>query len=220
MAPPDGYAPTGRSDWMPRRSLSAPGAGSEGYYSADVSAKVVNVYIGRHRVSGDPGTMLVTTLGSCVAACIVDPVARIGGMNHFLLPSAPGRNMDALGPATRYGSVAMERLINDLLKAGGRRECLEVKLFGGARVIDSVLDVGVTNAAFAIDYVNREGLKLVVQDLGGLLPRRVNFFPATGRVLRRLLRREDISSTATREMRFLTRLQRVRVEGKVELFES
>ncbi|HYD30924.1 MAG TPA: chemotaxis protein [Azospirillaceae bacterium] len=215
MAPLDSMAAPVRADNTTRDGRKG------GFVTTGYAAKSLNVILGHHRVSSDPNAMLVTTLGSCVAACIFDPVTRVGGMNHFLLPGVPGEHDDtALGPATRYGAVAMERLINDILKSGGRRECLEAKLFGGARVIESSLDVGATNAMFAIDYLRREGVTLVGQDLGGILPRRVNFFPATGRAFRRLLQRDSMTATANREMRFMNRLNRVKVEGKVELFDD
>ncbi|MBK4722639.1 chemotaxis protein [Azospirillum sp. YIM DDC1] len=188
------------------------------YLDHEFGAYVVPVVLGHHRISGRDDDMLVTTLGSCVAACINDPVARIGGMNHFLLPGSPSGG-EGYGVATRYGSVAMERLINDLLARGARRERMEVKLFGAARVIDTSLDVGAANAAFAVDYVRREGLGLAVQDLGGDKGRRVHFFPATGRAFRRLLRPEAERETVHQEMDYLQALRLAPLEGEVELFE-
>ncbi|GAA4247711.1 chemotaxis protein [Azospirillum formosense] len=188
------------------------------YLDREFGAYVVPVVLGHHRISGRDDDMLVTTLGSCVAACINDPVARVGGMNHFLLPGSPSGG-EGFGVATRYGSVAMEWLINDLLTRGARRERMEVKLFGAARVIDTSLDVGAANAAFAVDYVRREGLALAVQDLGGDKGRRVHFFPATGRAFRRLLRPEAERETVHQEMDYLQALRRTSVEGEMELFE-
>nr|WP_247893173.1 hypothetical protein [Azospirillum baldaniorum] len=113
----------------------------------------------------------------------------------------------------------MERLINDRLARGARRERMEVKLFGAARVIETSLDVGAANAAFAVDYVRREGLGLAVQDLGGDKGRRVHFFPATGRAFRRLLRPEAERETVHQEMDYLQALRRTPVEGEMELFD-
>ena len=112
----------------------------------------------------------------------------------------------------------MERLINDILMRGGRRSRLEVKVFGGARVINSSLDIGEKNAAFVLTYLKREGLPVVGQDLGGALARRVHFFPVSGRVLRRVLRPETTGDTLSQELRFMDGLRQKPVEGDVELF--
>ena len=214
----------GASPFQPFTGHGAPdGAASDpcvdgSYFDPEFRAYVVPVVLGHHRISGRADDMLVTTLGSCVAACIHDPVARIGGMNHFLLPGSPAGG-SGYGMATRYGSVAMERLINDLLERGARRERLEVKVFGAARVIDTSLDVGAANAAFVLDYVAREGLALVGRDLGGPVGRRVHFFPTTGKAFRRLLRPETERETVRQEMDYLSVLKRAAVEGEVELFE-
>ena len=106
----------------------------------------VHVGQGEHFITSDPNVVLSTILGSCVAMCLRDPLAGVGGMNHFLLPEGAGAGTDA---GRRYGAYAMELLINDLLKAGGRRERLEAKLFGGGRMFDSLRDVGRANADFA-----------------------------------------------------------------------
>ncbi len=174
------------------------GRSGDSYYDADFKAYVVPVVLGHHRISSRADDMLVTTLGSCVAACLHDPVARVGGMNHFLLPGAPAEG--GIGVATRYGGVAMERLIGDLLALGARMERLEVKLFGAARVIDSSLDVGAANTAFVLEFIRRERLILTGHDLGGVTGRRVHFFPATGKAVRRLLRPEIERETVSREL--------------------
>lgn len=181
-------------------------------------AEMVKIFLGDHAVSDRPEVMMATTLGSCVAACVYDPLLGIGGMNHFLLPEVPESELQGAGVGARYGSVAMERLINALLALGARRERLQVKLFGGARVIDSSLDVGGRNGRFAIDYVRREGLALAGQDLGGNSARRVHFFPHSGRAMRRLLHPEAVSDTVRNELSYMTRLHRRPVEGEVELF--
>lgn len=202
-----------------RCSADGDGLRTDGsYLDSEFGAYVVPVVLGHHRISSRDDDMLVTTLGSCVAACINDPVVRVGGMNHFLLPGSPSGG-EGFGVATRYGSVAMEWLINDLLTRGARRERMEVKLFGASRVIDTSLDVGAANAAFAVDYVRREGLALAVQDLGGDKGRRVHFFPTTGRAFRRLLRPEAELETVHQEMDYLQALRRTPVEGEMELFE-
>ena len=202
-----------------RRGGRNGGLRSDGsYLDREFGAYVVPVVLGHHRISSRGDDMLVTTLGSCVAACINDPVAQVGGMNHFLLPGSPAGG-DGFGVATRYGSVAMERLINDLLERGAQRERLEVKVFGASRVIETSMDVGASNAAFVLDYVQREGLALSCQDLGGPVGRRVHFFPTTGKAFRRLLRPETERETIHQELDFLKVLKQTPVEGEVELFD-
>lgn len=200
-----------------RRAAGAEGVRSDGsYYDPEFKAYVVPVVLGHHRISSRADDMLVTTLGSCIAACLHDPVTRVGGMNHFLLPGAPSEG--GIGLATRYGGVAMERLINDLLTRGAHKERLEVKLFGGARVIESSMDIGVSNAAFVLDFVQREGLRLTGSDLGGSTGRRVHFFPTTGKAMRRLVRPETERETVSQELDYLRALKQAPLEGDVEVW--
>ena len=188
------------------------------YFNPQFQAQALKVLLGRHQVSDRPDVMMVTTLGSCVAACIHDPAAAVGGMNHFLLPEVPATEAGGADAAARYGSVAMEWLINDLLARGAKRSRLEVKVFGGARVIRSSADIGQCNARFVVDYVHREGLRLTGQDLGGTAARRIHFFPHSGRVLRKILRPEALPETVGQEIHFLSTLRTAPIEGDVELF--
>ncbi len=155
------------------------------FFDPDFNAYAIPITLGEWRVGRRQDDMVTTMLGSCIAACIHDPVAGVGGMNHFLLPGKPGDG--DTGVAARYGAVAMDGLLAAVVEAGGWRERLEVKLFGGARLIDSGHDIGAENAAFALDYVTQAGVRLTGRDLGGTLGRRVMFFPATGRAYRRFL---------------------------------
>ncbi len=127
-----------------------------------------------------------TVLGSCIAACIRDPALKLGGMNHFMLPTAEAVRGDADYPM-RYGTFAMEHLINEILRRGGRRASLEVKLFGGASVLPGFSDIGRLNIEFAREFLAREGLTVVSQDLGDTVPRRIRYFPQTGRAMVRRL---------------------------------
>lgn len=192
--------------------------GSGRYFNQEFKVDTVKIALGQQAVSDRPDLMIATTLGSCVAACMHDPVRGIGGMNHFMLPDLPASELEGAGVAARYGSVAMERLINALLAAGAERRRLQVKLFGGGRVIESSYDIGGLNSRFALDYVRAEGLMLAGQDLGGGSARRLHYFPHSGRALRRLLRPEAAADTMTRERRFITHLSRTPEEGEVELF--
>ena len=167
----------------------------------------------------DDDTALTTTLGSCVAACIRDPLLGIGGMNHFLLPD--GQSGD--GAPARYGSYAMELLINDLLKRGANRKRLEAKVFGGANVLKGFTSnpVGTRNAEFVRQYLTNEQIPIIAEDLCGIHPRRVWFFPTTGRVMvQRLPHAHDaeVAAVAAAESAVRARLSRAPVTGGVELF--
>lgn len=142
----------------------------------------IHVGQGEHFVTDDRSVMLSTILGSCVAACMRDPAAGVGGMNHFLLPDGAGSGADE---GRRYGAYAMEVLINDLLKAGARRDRLEVKLFGGGRMFDSLNDVGRANAEFAQRFLRDEGIPVTGGSLGGAGGRRIHFWPVSGRAQQR-----------------------------------
>ena len=130
----------------------------------DTVEKRVHVGQGEHFITSDPSVVLSTILGSCVAMCVRDPLAGVGGMNHFLLPEGSGAGTDA---GRRYGAYAMELLINDMLKAGARRDRLEAKLFGGGRMFDSLRDVGRSNADFAEKFLRDEGIPVVGGSLRG-----------------------------------------------------
>ena len=134
---------------------------------------------GEYQVSDDPRVVLTTLLGSCVAACMRDPGARVGGMNHFLLPgdAEESRSRDA----QRYGVHLMELLVNNLMQRGARREHLEAKLFGGSRMMTKLSDIGRLNADFAEQFLRHEGIKLVGGSLGGECGRRIQFWPVSGR---------------------------------------
>lgn len=138
---------------------------------------VTHVVQGEYRISSDRNEVLSTLLGSCVAVCLWDPVAKVGGMNHFLLPIGPKGAAD--GPM-RYGVHAIEVLINALLRRGAHRERLRAKLFGGARISARLRDIGSANAAFAREYLATEDIPCVAESLGGISARRVLFRPATG----------------------------------------
>ena len=164
----------------------------------------------------DDDTALTTTLGSCVAACIRDPVLKIGGMNHFMLPDG---NVGDGAPA-RYGSYAMELLINDLLKRGAHRKRLEAKVFGGGNVLKGFTSnpVGTRNAEFVLAYLDAEKIPVVAEDLRGIHPRKVFFFPQTGKVMVNRLPHAHEAEVAAAESAARARLSRTPVSGGVELF--
>lgn len=137
----------------------------------------VHVIQGTHAVSDDPKAVLMTILGSCVATCLWDEKSKIGGMNHFLLPDVTSGESEA----RLYGAHAMELLINDLMKRGARKDRLQAKLFGGASMIEGLSVIGARNAAFAKQFLSREGILCVGESLGGTHARRVRFWPVTGK---------------------------------------
>lgn len=132
---------------------------------------------GEYRVTGDSRISYASILGSCVATCLYDPDMRVGGMNHFLLP---GENRSGSGSDMRYGVHLMELLINGLMTQGGRRARFKAKIFGGARVMPGLSDVGATNARFAESFLKHEGIEIAASDLGGTRGRRLEFHPTTG----------------------------------------
>lgn len=146
----------------------------------------IHVLQGEFRVAIGRNVVLSTVLGSCVAACLRDPEAGVGGMNHFLLPGA-----SESGDQIRYGAYLMELLINGMLKKGARRERILAKVFGGARMLHGLSDIGSQNAEFAKRYLKDEGIRVMVESLGGIQGRRIEFFPATGCVRQILLPRSS-----------------------------
>jgi chemotaxis protein CheD len=140
------------------------------------SGKCVHIIQGEYFVAEDRDVMVTTILGSCVAACMRDPVARVGGINHFLLPGTQGR-----AEAERMGVHLMELLVNGLLKHGARRENIEAKLFGGASTVRAHTDIGKLNIEFAERFLRDEGIAHVGGSTGGLLGRRIQYWPVSGR---------------------------------------
>lgn len=167
---------------------------------------------------GAPGEMIVTVLGSCVAACIRDVATGIGGMNHFMLPDGEASRTDLYGAAERYGQFAMESLINAILGAGGRRERLEVKLAGGGHVLKGGIRIGAHNIAFAHRYLATDGLTVAAEDVGGDCARKVYYFPDTGRLRVRHLRSLKNDTIEVRESAYGDLLSAV-AAGSVELFQ-
>lgn len=165
---------------------------------------------------------VVTVLGSCVSACVRDRVFGIGGMNHFMLPKDTGCDYGGkaqlLNLSTRYGSYAMESLINVIMKNGGRRENLEFKVFGGGRIIKGMSDVGLSNIKFIRDFLHAENFEIVAEDLGGDYPRKLMYYPASGRVRMKKLRSLHNDTILVREDRYRHELEHP-VEGDVELFD-
>ncbi len=161
--------------------------------------------------------VVATTLGSCVSTCVRDPVTGIGGLNHFMLPNDP--NEDSGGGALRYGCFAVERLLNVLVKHGAMRERMEIKIFGGGRVIAGMGDVGRSNIEFVRQYFATEMLSIVAEDVGGAWARRLRYYPESGKVRIKRMRTEETAELAQSESRLRTRLSLAPPPvGAVELF--
>ncbi len=164
--------------------------------------------------------LIVTVLGSCVSACIRDRVTGLGGMNHFMLPDGGGDAGSPVSPSMRYGTYAMEVLINDLLKAGAKRENMEAKVFGGGAVLRgfTAINVGERNAAFVMSFLKTEKIRVVAEDLNDVWPRKVYFFPRTGKVLVKKLMQTHNDTLARRELDYASRLKVEPVGGEIDLF--
>lgn len=164
--------------------------------------------------------LIVTVLGSCVSACIRDRVSGQGGMNHFMLPDGGGDPSSPVSASMRYGTYAMEVLINELLKSGARRENLEAKVFGGGAVLKgfTAINVGERNAAFVMSYLKTEKIRVLAEDLNDIYPRKVYFFPRTGKVLVKKLMQTHNDTLAKREQEYAGRLKVAPVGGEIDLF--
>lgn len=175
---PSSASPASRLERLksaPRR----PGQASFFFYDAHFSNDAVKVLPGEYFVH-DEDILLLTTLGSCIAACLWDRERRIGGMNHFMLPDGGGE-----ADSGRYGSFAMELLINDLIKRGATRGSMEAKVFGGGAVISGMntINVGERNTKFVLDYLRTERITVVSKDVLDIYPRKVCFLPASGKAM-------------------------------------
>ena len=190
------------------------------YWDPTQGSMTAKVLPGEYYVSRQE-ELIATVLGSCVSACVRDRRRGIGGMNHFMLPEPMGERdawSSTVGRAARYGNDAMEQLINAILKAGGRREDLEVKIFGGGRVLTQMTDIGERNIAFVRRYLAAERLDLVAEDVGDVYPRQVQFFPCSGKARVRQLRGHHATVLVDGERNYLKRLANDPIKGEVELF--
>jgi len=210
------------------RPTAVPGfQGVQRFWDANAARWTARVLPGEYYVTRSDEAV-ATVLGSCISACIRDPEINVGGINHFMLPenlaqataSGADRWLDpANGLATRYGSHAMESLINELLKLGANRKRFEIKLFGAGRILASATDVGERNIAFVHSYLRAEGLRAAAEDLGDIYPRRIIYFPASGKVMVRRLRPLEATAIAERERRYMTDIGTQSEGGDVELFD-
>ena len=163
-------------------------------------------------------SLIVTVLGSCVAACIRDPLAGIGGMNHFMLPTSATGTWGKVSADMRYGNFAMERLINDILRGGGRRERLEIKVFGGAAMLAHGAEVGHRNADFVEAYLKAEDMAIAARHLRGGFARRLEYAPLKGRVMMLEMGAGE-AAVARVEAKFLKTIRSIPDGSSIELFD-
>ncbi|MYM81457.1 chemoreceptor glutamine deamidase CheD [Duganella sp. FT50W] len=189
------------------------------YYDRTFDCQAAKILPGEYYYT-NKDMLIVTVLGSCVSACIRDRVTGLGGMNHFMLPDGGGDTGSPVSASARYGTYAMEILINDLLKAGAKRENLEAKVFGGGAVLKgfTAINVGERNAAFVLKFLKVERIKVVAEDLNDIYPRKVYFFPRTGKVLVKKLMQSHNDTLVKREIEYASRLKVAPVAGAIDLF--
>jgi chemotaxis protein CheD len=189
------------------------------YYDRNFDTEAAKILPGEYYYTAKP-MLIVTVLGSCVAACIRDRISGIGGMNHFMLPDGGGEAGSPMSASMRYGAYAMEVLINEILKAGAKRGNLEAKVFGGGNVLRGFtsINVGQRNAQFVREFLHAENIRIVAEDLNDIHPRKVYFFPATGKVLVKKLKQLNNYTLVNRERDYANRLKTGDVSGEIDLF--
>ncbi|GMV51896.1 MAG: chemoreceptor glutamine deamidase CheD [Nitrospira sp. OLB3] len=180
--------------------------------------EIATILPGEFFVSREP-MVVYTVLGSCISACIRDPIAQVGGMNHFMLPAPKvHQSGDSWGgESTRYGSFAMEQLINGILKRGGMKNRLEVKLFGAGRIYEGNIDVGARNIEWVLQYLKLEGYSLAKSDLGDVYPRKVYYFTDSGRVLLKKIERIKNRTIFERESAYQDRMRSEQTEQESDI---
>ena len=214
-APPPMMPPRSARIAQLRAQARKPGEASFFFYDAYFKADAVKVLPGEYFVH-DEDVLIMTTLGSCIAACLWDRVARVGGMNHFMLPDVGSGMVDS----GRYGSFAMELLINELQKRGATRSTLEAKVFGGGAVISGMnsLNVGERNTQFVLDYLQTERIPVVSKDVMDIYPRKVCFFPASGKAMVKRLAPSSTEVVVALDRDAAQRTRATSSAGSVDLF--
>ena len=191
------------------------------FYISQEGIHVAKILPGEYYVTKNNET-IATVLGSCVSVCIRDTRNGIGGMNHFMLPEKKGGgasiSIRGNDNAARYGVYAMEHMMNDIIKYGGKKNNFEIKLCGGGRIIKSMTDVGQQNIEFIKNFLDAEGYDVVKEDLGDIYPRKVRYNPITGRLLIKKLEDMHNNTIVERETQFKSKMARQPASGSVELF--
>ncbi|MDE2275221.1 MAG: chemoreceptor glutamine deamidase CheD [Burkholderiales bacterium] len=218
VVPPPATAPISRLAQLRARARK-PGEASFFFYDAHFRNDAVKILPGEFFVH-DENILLLTTLGSCIAACLWDRERRVGGMNHFLLPDA-GDGTDSGRDTGRYGSFAMDLLIGEMVKRGATRATMEAKVFGGGAVIRgmSSINVGQQNTEFVLDYLRTERIPVVSKDVLDTCPRKVCFLPASGKAMVKRLATTNTDALVAQERAAAARaVPAVAAGGSVDLF--
>ena len=189
------------------------------YFDRAMNQQAAKILPGEYYVT-ERDMVLVTVLGSCVTACIRDRISGIGGMNHFMLPDTNPDKGNPFSESARYGTFAMEILINSLLKLGAQRALLEAKVFGGGNVLPglTVANVGQRNADFVLGYLDTENIRVAAKDLVNVYPRKIYYYPSSGRALMKKLLRTRNDTIFLREKDYVASLRSPQAVGEVELF--
>ncbi|SFX10563.1 chemoreceptor glutamine deamidase CheD [Marinospirillum alkaliphilum] len=189
------------------------------YYDRHFDTQAVKVLPGEYYAT-DGEEMICTVLGSCVSVCLRDNYSGIGGLNHFLLPHDRSGETSLLTESARYGTYAMELLINHLLKLGGQRRRFEAKVFGGGQVIRdfTFANVGERNVSFVMKHLANEGIPVVARDVLKTYPRKVHFFPRTGRVMLKKINSLHNNTLIEREKSYLRQVDHKPETGEIDLF--
>jgi chemotaxis protein CheD len=193
---PDAPSRLDRLKAQPRK----PGEAGFFFWDAHFRNDAVKVLPGEFFVH-DEDILVMTTLGSCIAACLWDRDKRVGGMNHFLLPDSGSGGSGGGADAGRYGSYAMDLLIGELVKRGATRATMEAKVFGGGSVISGMnsINVGQQNTDFVLDYLRTERITVVSKDVLDIYPRKVCFLPASGKAMVKRLASANTEALAAQE---------------------
>ncbi|MGF1454281.1 MAG: chemoreceptor glutamine deamidase CheD [Alphaproteobacteria bacterium] len=201
-----------------RSMLGGRGTATHRFFDPQEDKWIIKVLPGQFYVTADPNEVIATVLGSCVAACIRDPETGFGGLNHFMLPEDMGHAWGGADSSLRYGTFAMERLINEIVRTGCPRERLEIKLFGGSILQSSQILIGSKNAEFVRRFLAQEQLPIAGEDLGGRHARRIHFYPVTGRARRKFVMDAVETDLVTAEKTYRSMLVNEEQTGDIELF--
>ena len=196
------------------------------YWDGRFKRYVVKLLPGEFAV-GHKDEIIVTVLGSCITACIYETGLGVGGMNHFMLPFEKYKNRKSINKVTnyksltaRYGNVAMEMLINEIIKIGGMRYNLIAKIFGGASITDTSVDIGSENISFVREYLTLEDIKIVSEDVGGFLPRKVYYIPDTNDVYIKKIEKANINKIVDNESKSRKIIQNTNQNGKIYFLDD
>lgn len=193
---------------------------TDGYYDESLGLHIVSVMAGHCNWTSSRDIAFSTMLGSCLSVCAYDERAGVGGMNHFLLPESEKDEEGKYSESFRYGSAAIESLLNSLYSHGAAKNGLTIKIFGGANVLkNATRDIGEKNVQFAKNFFTRENLRIATEDIGGMNGRRIVFHPSSGKVLLKMIGdSQEISKIMQQERKVLDKVSHTQKGDDIELF--